>query len=560
MRLHPKTGETCKISHKGWNVMKNFRAGFLYRISLAGVLLSCCAQAAIRFTSNDPYPVFTAQNPLAWYTFWHDCEPESPYDFSISLFRQVAHKGRTGPFFSGACSTQATTACSLPNCAPCCDKDVPIGNIHGPWNMLALLYPEPNGNSTVADNIINALELTTPDLYGVAAPGPIVTYISQPWNTDPTKQFGFFSVPIDYTKYGVRFQADFMISCDFGVRLQAGVVSIRQIAKFLDRSYCALDNMAPYISTPAAPNTVTSCTPNLSTSCCPQEGGTMNVCNQTQACCQINQYNCNDKILVINGIMKQVRDIATILGFDIDNFCETNVEDLIFSMYWTHCWEFNTDTDNPCWPDYTFAPFAVGEISAPFSKQQNVNRLFSVPFGLDRHWGYGFTGGFTLNFIETIELGFDAGFTRYSEELYCNYPVPTNELQEGMFPRKADLRKRPGTTWSFGATMGAYHFLSCLSAYVQFRLLHHCDDHFCILNAIPVTPITPDAPDDDFTISNILVGKMKEESMWSSSFVDVHLDYDITDTMQLGFFWQAPVAQKYAYRPTTVMGSLIFKF
>lgn len=535
--------------------MKNFRTGFLYTLYIqASILLimPLSLNAAIRYTSNDPYPVFTAQNPLAQYTFWHNCEPESPMDFSLSLFRQVAHKGRRGPFYTGTCPTNATAACAMPNCSPCCDKDVPIGNIHGPWNMLALLYPEENGNATVADNIITELELTTANLYGVANPADVIVYISKPWNTDPNQQFGFYSVPINYSKWGVRFQADFgPFFCDFGFRLQAGVVSIRQNANFVDLTCCASDNMCPGPLN-ATPTGVTTCTP----------GSGIAGCTGTPSCCVINSYTCDTKTLVINGIMKEPqRDtIAQLLGFNLNDFCETNVEDIIFSIYWTHCWEFNTQTENPCWPDYTFAPFFVGEISAPMTKSQDINALFSVPFGIDRHWGYGFTSGFTLNFLETIELGFDAGFTRYSEEFYCNYPVPTNELQEGIYPRKADLKKRPGTTWAFGATMGAYHFLSCLSAYVQYRLLHHCDDHFCIINPIPVTPITAGAPPDNFVVSNILVNKMKQESEWTSSFVDVHLDYDISESMQLGFFWQAPVTQQFAYRPTTVMGSLIFKF
>jgi hypothetical protein len=124
-----------------------------------------------------------------------------------------------------------------------------------------------------------------------------------------------------------------------------------------------------------------------------------------------------------------------------------------------------------------------------------------------------------------------------------------------MFTRKANLTIEPGSNWNFAATLGAYHFLSCLSAYVQFVGVHHCKDDFC--NIIPLAgPNNIPAP----PVSNINVRKLKEDSQWSSNFVNVSFTYDISKHTQLGLFWQAPVRQEFAYRPTTVMFSLIFEY
>jgi hypothetical protein len=246
------------------------------------------------------------------------------------------------------------------------------------------------------------------------------------------------------------------------------------------------------------------------------------------------------------------------LDLDIYNFCKTDMEDIVLSVYWTHCFDLNQNSNNDCWPEFTIAPYLVGEFSAPLSERQNPNKLFSVPFGINKHWGFGFTGGFTINFIDTIEIGFEGGFTKFSSETYFAQPVPTHELQQGIFPRKADLDRRPGTVWSFGATLGAYHYVSCLSTYIQFRLLHKCSDCICIRQTIPIAAFngTP----DNFPASNIKLEKMQRESEWTSSFVDVYFDYDLSENVALGFFWQAPVSQQFAYRPTTVMGSIIVQY
>ncbi len=53
---------------------------------------------------------------------------------------------------------------------------------------------------------------------------------------------------------------------------------------------------------------------------------------------------------------------------------------------------------------------------------------------------------------------------------------------------------------------------------------------------------------------------MREQTAWDSSFFNVSFDYNISEYMALGFLWQAPISQEFAYRPTTVMGSLIVRF
>lgn len=492
--------------------------------------------AEIRFTNNDPFPLYTAANPLAPFTYWQDCKPEQRVSFSASFYRQNANAGRSGPFTEGICPTNACSGCQQ-----CCNKDVPIGDIHGRWDMIALFYPESNGNTDVATNLVKALELCVPGANGVKEQADVnaaLTYILNPANFDPNEEFGFFSVPITYRKYGLRFEADITTCWDIGVRVQGGVATIRQNAIFLDKTCSATGDLC---------TTGTTGTP-----------------------CILNQASCDAINLVVNGIMKKQDIVADVLGLDIEDFCETDLEDVTLGLYWSHCYYRNKGTDNPCWPELTIAPYIIAEVAAPISKDQNTNKLLSVPFGLNKHWGYGVSGGFNVNFVDTVQIGFEAGFMHYSREFYGAYPVMTNEHQIGMLPRKADVRIKPGSTWSFGATLACSYFLSCLSCYTQFRLIHHCNDSICVVRTLPVTPVTsggtasclenpslfqPAAPGPAIDIA-----EMEERSAWDSSFVDVSFDYDITKDVSLGFLWQAPVSQQFAYRPTTVMGSIIIRY
>lgn len=518
-------------------------------------------RAENRYTSNDPYPVYTAANPLGMWTFWRDCEPESNARLSISVFRQRADAANGGPCSANIgfnCSDTTVFPAACTNCCQVCPREVPLGDIHGRWNMIALLYAEANGNTVVQKNLIEGLGLDDPTTTGVtdqAAIAECLNKIKTPSLSDPKQEFGFFSVPIEYRKYGVRLQAEIDLWCGFGIRLQTGVVTIQQRACFIDKTCGAQGTDCQVKRSNETPGS------------CPVS------CQCT--CCVINEFTCNCKKVVINGIMDQLEVVVRaetqqvpptddfneiqMLDLNIDDFCKTDIEDVVLSLYWTHCFDINQNSDNPCWPEFTIAPYMIGEVGAPASDRQNPKKLFSLPFGTNKHWSFGFTGGFTINFIETIELGFEAGFTRFNHETYFAQPVPTHELQQGIFPRKADLCIRPGTVWSFGATLGAYHFLSCLSTYIQFRLLHKCEDHICVLNTIKWTKLF-DSTTDNFPITNVKVDKMERESAWTSSFVDVHFDYDVSDNIALGFLWQAPVSQTFAYRPTTVMGSIIVQY
>jgi hypothetical protein len=458
---------------------------------------------------NNKFPIYPGASPGFLHTSPHNeisCyeAPRRPerFRFSLSGFRQSADFGNDIH-----------------------RNPVMLGDLLGPWNMLALLYPEKDGNTDIQTLLRNTLQL-------IATPDDVACFelINNPLNTDPTQQFGFFSVPISYRKFGARFEAEFGFG-DFGLIVQGGVADLRQTATFLDLTCTATGLSCPVRDCVPV---VVDCPSSVSSTAC-----------ITENCC-IDVFNCACKTLVIQNIMDQVELVADTLGQSICNYHETGAEDTRLMLFWRRTFEINKD--RPTWAFFTMTPFFVAGVNAPTGKKQKPSELFSLPNGNNGHWGIGFEGGFSINFLETIEVDFEIGFTEFLKKCHSNVPVPTSHFQNGIMPRKATLEVKPGTNWVFGATMAANNFLDRLSFYVQYLIITHGEDCIRVVST------------NDPNINNIDVCKLICDSKWYNQIVNVSFNYDISPNVALGFLWQAPVKRRNAYRSTTVLGSLVVTF
>ncbi|MCL4361333.1 hypothetical protein M1446_03190 [Candidatus Dependentiae bacterium] len=469
-------------------------------------LLICCMAVfnfpILGFSSlnkNDPYPVFTVLDPYDFLTSrirasYKYNEPDLPPEranLSISGYTQKACRGTDFKH-----------------------NKTDLGNLLGPWNVVGFFY-DPN----VAPLLLNALGLPSN-----VAEQTCVDFIKSTSTADSQQRFGFFDVPINYRKSGIRFEANFMITCDLGFRINFGVADIRQTATLNDLtcSATALTCLAFSETTPS-----TNC---LNTDCC----------NNIDCCVQ--SWPCDCKKLVINRIMKQICTIGKTLNLDFDDFHTTGLEDPILSLFWRRIYEINRN--RPTWPYFLFTPYIVGEASLPFGKDINQNKVFSLPTGYNGHASLGFRGGFSFDFVETILLGMEAGFTHWFPRDYCNYRMPTNCLQSGIFPTGANVRIEPGTNWEFNISMSAYHFIERLSVYIQYVYVSHAQD--CIKGLACDTPF--------------LTKLASQLTKFEYQAINSSLWYDLSPGIALGFLWQAPVNRRNAYRTNTFMGSIVATF
>ncbi len=475
------------------------------------------------YSRTDPYPVFTAANPYGSFTAFEDCDQAYRVRFSGSVFRQNAYWAgdyNDGQFYG----TQPTQASMI---GP---SDVPIGNIYGQWNVLGLFYAEQGGSTVTLPSVAGAptTNASIQDLLVYATQTPLTADKFDPAlyaGTNPLT--GSMSVPIEYRKYGGRFEFDFCSCFDIGASIAVSIAQAQQ-----------------------CPGTFT-----------PTTGGDADI-----------------KALMQPAQLKKIGDA---LGLSFNHFCKSEVEAAVLSLYWRHCFQASepascTCSEEPYCPPFAFMPFIKAEV-APFGgTQKPADMLFGLSTGNGGHLGYGLLCGFTINFFETVLIGFDGGATAFSSKNYANWPVPTQLYQAGIFPRRADLEITPGNNWCFGAGFWAPCFVDNFSASVEFRYVHHCTDTIDILRAIPLSvpqngivaaaAVPPPArtsvmiTQDNFPTSNIDLQKMINESCWSTCMVNAGLTYDISKNLELGLFWQAPVRQRFTYRPTTVMGSFVFSF
>lgn len=468
-------------------------------------------------TKNDTYPMYSPVFPCDYLTrnirYYYidglDSFCQERLQFSISPFRQSAN-----------------SATNLHK------QKVEIGDIDGRWNIPALFFPEANGTNTTAiqSELITALNAVSPastipvgtDLMGTCSS------IINPQFNDIHDQFGFFSVPIKYRKYGLRFQFDFLFTDPVGLRVQTGFANIKQVPTFIDLTCSATGISCPgSCKQPDVP-----CIQSVTTSCIVDD-----------ACIDSNTSYC--KMVMIDKIMKQRQVIAKTLGYNINDFQSQGWEDTRISLFFRHVYNINRDRDD--WHFFLCTPYVSIDVSAPTGTIPCPDNVFELSTGNNGHTGLGVTGGVTFDFTQTVELGFEFNVTKFFAKKFKNLPAPTYIRQAGLFPQRMNVTIDPGITWNAALSLNAYHFLSRLSAYFQYVFEGHDEDCYKINSATTL-------------ISNISCNRLRENSKWEAQVVNVGFTYDISPNLALGFLWQSPSNRRNVYKSTTIMLSIVGTF
>jgi hypothetical protein len=485
-------------------------------------------------SKNDPDPIFTSLDPHYFLDqFEKDMlkkvksikeHPERFY-FSIS------------PFFQGALCAKPSFIKSCKDCfdlnnndeAFTFDSNIEIGDLGGRWNMIALLFgPTPPG-CTLQPVLAQARAL----LFPTVPPG---TPIEDPLAIDPCKNFGFFSVPVEYRKWGVRFETGALITCDIGFTLKAGIANICQVGKFLNRtclatitSTCSSSTSTGITTVPVTATTQVTSSPLT----CPSASGSIGS----------NPFDpTNPNLTAVNvnqALMYRLQDIVREACQSIEQFNVISAEDIRVGLFWRHAYPMNMHRKGPCFEEFLLIPFFQVEGSIPVGHERARNHAFALSFGSEDHPSLGFNTGINFDFTQTIEFGAEAGITHFFARCFNKVPMPTSNCQSGIYPFTTDARIQPGNNAHFGATMSAYHFIGCLSFYFQYRFIRHLPD--CIIL---------NQPNPDCVFKPHL---LEQRSNWISQMANMGFNYDITPYISLGFVWQAPIGQRNAYKSSTAL-------
>lgn len=517
-----------------------------YRSTLF-ILISICILAIVHIplradlssiARNDAYPVFTTLNSDDSFLLtkqqlyykeagWADRKKDR-VNISISPFGQNADRGKTlrgeryplppvpptvpatdiNPFYPGTGPQTYHTSPMI----------VPLGDITGRMGMIALLF----GAVPAGKTLPSALVAAQAALFS-SYPNNIVPADQQQQYIDFRQLFGYFSNILKYREQGVRFEATGRIYKGFGLKIQTGVSTIRQtlearvdMTPIFNEVFASIPN--PCVTLPS--DGCSSSTKSVSALGCPSIGN-----------CAVEEY-----------LMKPINTIATEIGLDIGDFLKTSVGEVRFNLFWRDAYELNKDAEE--WAHFLLIPYAEISGSVSPGKKENFNILFEAPFGNNGHSSFGFTTGVNFDFIETIEIGGEVGFTTFFKKSFCNYHVPNSEFQTTIFPFATDVTIKPGHSWHFLARLAAYHFLDNLSMHFEWVMLTHNQD--CI---------TLDTPDPAF-----LPHVLEKMTTFKTKLGNAGFNYDISPNIGLGFLWQIPFSQRNSYRSSTLMGGINVTF
>lgn len=459
-----------------------------------------------QYSRQDPYPMYTAIDP---HTFLYTREKQEMKGEDPVYDRPEIFAFHISPFGQNANCARDANGCIIG-----------IGDIDGRWSLIPLLFGEfPQGVQNypspvlitaqqqlfpsptyVPGNISKPNDVAEPCVCCELAESDETNPMTEIECADPASVchdfteagLGFLNFPVKYRKRGVRAEFDFQITDGLGLMLQTGFADICQTGAF-------------------------------------------QICKTGTACCAESPVTYDN---VRKYLVCQYKQIAEDLGYDLCRFHEVGIEDFRAIAWWRRAFPVNKDREG--WPEFLAIPFV--EFGGQFAcgKEKCPNKVFSVPFGNNGHHSVGGTLGIDLDFVDTIAIGGEVGFTHFFSRDYCNQPIPNNIYQSGVYPFKTDVKVCPGLNWQFGLKLLAYHFIDRLSCYFQYMMVTHRQDEIKLKKCAPA--FTPEA--------------LECRSCWQTQFGNISLYYDLSPAITFGLLWQAPFKQKGVYRSTTVLLSL----
>lgn len=435
----------------------------------------------------DPFPVYTSLDP---HTFLHTREKQYVKGYP----RDVRHYERAGLYLSafGQNADKARTAQNT---------EVELGDIGGRWNMIGLLFGDFPKNviefpsASLNDAFDKIFSQITAD--GINVQEFIPGTLNDTHFIDKGQTFGFFENVLRYRKRGFRWEFNVQMLKDIGFSFQGGVADICHELKEMK---------------------------NLT-------------CDDPTGCCLIKEAGDFTVDNVNNCLMCNVKQIADELCLKICSFHEVSIEDVRMRLYWRHIIDINKYHDN--WPDVLVIPFITVGGSIATGKDRDPNHMFALSFGSDDHHSVGTTFGINVDFMDTVEVGGEFGFTHFFKRNLNCMPTPTSLCQSGIFPFKTDVNIEPGHNWHFGLKMSAHHFLDKLSGYFQYLILQHENDTITVKNCD--CAFKPEV--------------LEKNTTFKVQMANIGFTYDISPHISLGFLWQAPLARRNAYRSSTIMFS-----
>ncbi|OGB83157.1 hypothetical protein A3F66_00135 [candidate division TM6 bacterium RIFCSPHIGHO2_12_FULL_32_22] len=442
-----------------------------------------------------------------------------------------------------------------------------LGDLTGRWNMIAVLpYNEPTASTTnfdatnlnidlptntcsptdvtklteIRDSLLTCIRSVfynaTTDSY-LPYPEQLKTVQGLLSLQTSNELFGFFSVPIKYRKYGVRFEFSGVLYKGLGFTADIGVSNISQSAKFVDMT------------------TSTTCNKQeLCLTACPSNLTPLIACLNPFSTTTVSTTQWGNVIKCVNTkLMDKLNDIAKATQLDLCNYNKTSIEDFHGEIFYRQAFCINNKRSRE-WPRFLLIPFFQLGGTVAMAKEGSDNVAFSLPSGNNGFNCMTFLGGLSLDFANTIEVGGEGGFNHYFKRKITCMRVPTTEFQNGIIPYQTEVCIDPGNVWHFSLYMNSRYFVEHTSAWFQYVYINHDKDNFTVLGP-NVSLATENEPPNE-QVAVFLPGELKCKSAWTAQLFNFGLNYDISPNFSLGALAQIPMSRTNAYRSSTLFVSL----
>jgi hypothetical protein len=454
------------------------------------------------FSQQDPHPIYTPLGIDNFYT------PKIKKFFSLSLT----------PFYQHAAKAR--------------DKDgrkVPAGDINGEWYIFGMYYGMPTSvntkvsalaTQTTYDNMrLSAQSLkslpgtssgqkySTPynDLKWTTNHTDLAAFLAaNPTTINPAKD-GFFNLSnhVTYEKIGLRGQLDLRVCNGLGLRVKSGFADYRQSPSF-----------------------------NLN----------------TDFDTDLKANDASAKSIYANFLTTQtsLKNQFADLDLSLDAIRKTLLEDTFAQAYLHIPIKLKDEKKETV---VTVAPYFAFGIWMPSGNKRCLKQAFSLAGGNDGHTALEGDFALAFDFPDTIQVSAGAGIIYYSSKNVNGLHVPTHSFQQGFYPYKADVRRKPGITWYGNFSVMAPDFLPGLSGYFDFVYTQHEKDAITYRSSA-------------FTTSDVtfIPSQLENESEWKSQQYNFGVDYRLTKALTLGGAFQSTLGGRRIYATTTILGTATLRF
>ena len=393
---------------------------------------------------------------------------------------------------------------------------VPEGDRIDRWNMVGLLHgtnaAPGDAASAVPAGFLGSLTPTLSAAFAALKGARNRDYTTNTF-TDTNQEFGFYSVPIDYEKFGIRGKLRWHIGRSFGLEAKGGFTHYKQNPFFNDLTM-----------TPSGSGTDSG----------DKAGFIVGVTE--------DDFHYDLDATVTHLMSTGVRDaIGNEIGLNFMRQSVTDLEDTHLSIFFNDRYIMDDDDGDKA---LTFIPhFSVG-VWLPTGRGRDQDYAFSLATGNDGFFALTTEGSLNFDFPESLHLTFGGGAAIYGTKTRSNFRVPTSLTQNTIYPWKTRVKHKPGITWNLYGGFKAEGFNGSTSFYFNYIYTRHEHDNITVR--------------DNSTL--FLPGKLENESSWESQMALFGIDCKLAKELELGVGVQAPITGKRIYKATTLLGNIRFLF